>query len=78
MRKDRADEIAELLNDTARWHTHGRGINKQTLTEEIKLEIEDYTEIEGLGETIPEYFELLKDYMLRGNLISFLHSRGYF
>lgn len=78
MKKDRADEIAKLLNNTERWHTHGRGIDKQTLTDEIKLEIEDYTTIEGLGKIIREYSELLKDYMSRGNSISFVHSRGYF
>jgi len=78
LKKERADEIAKLLNNTERWHTHGRGIDKQTLMDEIKLEIEDYTTIEGLGKIIREYSELLKDYMARGNLISFVHSRGYF
>lgn len=78
MKKNRAEEIAKQLSNTERWHSHGRGIGKQTLTDEIKLEIEDYTCIEGLGGIIREYFELLKDYMSRGNLISFVHSRGYF
>lgn len=79
MKKERAEAIANLLNDPERWRSHGRGIDKETLTgEEIKLEIEDYTSIEGLGIIVREYFELLKDYMARGNLISFVHSKGYF
>lgn len=78
MKKNRAEEIAKQLNNTERWHSHGRGIDKQTLTDEIKLEIEDYTGIEGLGIIIREYFELLKDYMSRGDFISFVHSKRYF
>ena len=78
IRKDRANEIATLLNDTERWHTHGRGIGKQTLISEIGLEIEDYTEIDGLGSVIREYFELLKDYIVKEKLVYFIHSRGYY
>jgi len=78
LKKNRAEEIAKLLNNTERWHTHGRGIDKQTLIDEINLEIEDYSSIEGLGTIIREYLGLLKDYMSRGNLMSFVHSRGYF
>jgi arginine/lysine/ornithine decarboxylase len=78
MKKTRANKIAKLLNNTERWHSHGRGIDRQTLIDEIKVEIEDYTKIEGLGEIVRGYFELLKDYMSRGNLISFIHTRGYF
>lgn len=78
MKNDRAEEIATLLNNTERWHSHGRGIDKKTLVDEIKVDIEEYSNIEGLGGIIREYFELLKDYMSRGNLISFVHSREYF
>ena len=78
MKKTRADEIAKLLSNTERWHTHGRGIDKHTLTNEIKLKIEEYTEVEGLDKIVREYFDLLKDYMARGNLHWFVHSKGYF
>lgn len=78
MKKERADEIAKALNDNERWHSHGRGIDKQKLMDEIKLEIEDYTEINGLGKIVREYIELLKDYMQRGKLGYFVHSRGYY
>jgi len=39
MKKERADEIAKALNNNERWHSHGRGIDKQTLIDEIKLEM---------------------------------------
>lgn len=78
MKTNRAKEIAILLSNTERWHTHGRRIDKQTLIDEIKLEIEDYSSIEGLGAIIREYFELLQDYILREKLRTFVHSRGYF
>jgi len=78
MKKKRAEEIAILLNNTERWHSHGRGIDKHTLTNEINLEIEDYSSIAGLDKIVREYFELLKDYMTRGNMLSFIHSKEYF
>ncbi|MBI5787554.1 MAG: serine dehydrogenasease [Candidatus Schekmanbacteria bacterium] len=78
-KKKRADEIARKLNDSNRWHSHSRGIAMQTLRDEVGLQIEDYTEIEGLGPTVKEYFELLQDYMTREKLVSFVHSkRGVF
>jgi len=40
-RKDRAKEIADALNKTERWHSHGRGIDMKTLQEEVGLRIED-------------------------------------
>ena len=79
LKKKRATEIGHILSDPDRWHSHGRGIDMGILqSDEIKLEIEDYTQIKKLGPSVKEYFELLKDYMNRGKLISFVHSRGYF
>ncbi len=78
MKKDRANEIAEILSDNTRWHSHGRSINMQTLIDEIKLKIEDYSKIQDLGPSVREYFELLRDYMNRENLGSFVHTKEYF
>ena len=42
-RIERAEEIAEILGDVTRWHSHGRGISLQVLkSEEIKLQVNDY------------------------------------
>ena len=78
MRKQRANEVAEMLSSTERWHSHGRGINMRTLTEEIGLKIENFSEINGFGPFVKEYFELLRDYMSREKLMSFVHTEGYF
>ena len=78
MRKDRAKEIADALNKTERWHSHGRGIDMKTLQEEVGLRIEDYgTNLQLQGE-IREYFGLLRDYMGREKLFMFVHTKERF
>ena len=77
-RKNRAEEIAQLLSDSDRWHSHGRSIDMHTLVEEVNLRIEDYQENQDLSNTIDEYFDLLKDYISRQNFPAFIHTRKYF
>ena len=78
MKREQARIIAEILNDTERWHSHGRGIDMMTLQGEIGLKIEDYAEDPSLRREIREYFELLGDYMEREKLESFVHTKEYF
>lgn len=80
MKRERAKEIAHLLNDPERWHSHGRGISIDTLRYELKLKIDDYSENgkEELSKCIRDYFDLLTDYLDRENLISFVHTKEYF
>ena len=78
MKKERAQEIATLLNDPARWHSHARGIDMKTLRIEVGLLIEDLAEHPKLHQAVRFYFELLRDYMGRQGLYSFVHSRGFF
>jgi len=79
MKRKRASEIATALSNCERWHSHGRGINMQTLIDEINLKIEDYSKLENnMGLTIREYFELLRDYMTREKMPSFVHSKMFF
>ena len=40
----RAEEIASILSNNKLWHSHGRKIGAKTLTNVLKLKIEDYTE----------------------------------
>lgn len=77
MKKDRANEIALQLNDTERWHSHGRGISMDTLIQEINLKIDNYTSVKGLDKIVKEYFELLQDYMSRENIQLFVHTRTF-
>jgi len=78
MKKRRAHKIGRLLSDMKRWHTHGRGINMQTLRDELELKIEDFNSVEGLSEEIKSYFELVQDYITREEYILLLHTREEF
>ena len=78
VRQKRAKEIAHLLNDPERWHSHGRGIDISTLRNEMNLKIEDYSENEVLSSSIRKYFYLLVDYLNQEKLMSFVHTEEYF
>ena len=78
MKKKRAKEIAALLNRPERWHSHGRAIDMRTLREEVRLKIDDIEDDSGLHRHVRDYFELLRDYMHREKLYSFVHTREYF
>ena len=78
MKQQRAKEIATLLNDPNRWHSHGRGIGISTLRRELQLRIEDYSENKELSVPVREYFSLLQDYLSREKLVSFVHTEEFF
>ena len=78
MKKERAHQIGELLSDVKRWHTHGRGINMETLRKELRLKIDDFSSVENLSEEIKNYFELIQDYFEREEYILLLHTREEF
>lgn len=78
MKLTRATEIAKILSDNERWHSHGRGLNLAIMEQEIGLKINDYTENVELTKFIRNYFHLLRDYMQREGLYSFVHTREYF
>ncbi|HVY17464.1 MAG TPA: hypothetical protein VHB27_19735 [Rhodopila sp.] len=42
MKKRRAKEIADKLNDVRLWNSHGYGINMEKLTTEVKLKVDDF------------------------------------
>lgn len=78
MKRTRAKKIADLLNDTNRWHSHGRAIDMQTLRDEVGLKVEDMGDAPELSGRVREYFNLLKDYMAREEIYSFIHTKDYF
>jgi len=78
MKKDRANEIASLLNDPNRWHSHGRAIDRETLRNEVNLKIDALEEDEKLYRHIRDYFALLEDFMKREKWFTVIHSRRYF
>ena len=78
LKKERAQNVADLLNDPERWHSHGRAIDMRTLQEEVSLKIDNLADNEVLHKDVRDYFELLKDYMHREQIMSFVQTRGYF
>jgi len=78
MKKKRAREIADLLNDTERWHSHARVIDIKTLRKEVGLEIDNIADDLELRKYIRTYFGLLQDYMRRMKRYYVIHSKGDF
>jgi len=63
MRKQRAAEIATILGNPARWHSHSRGIGIKELTSnEIKLDVINFGDDPELNKLIGNYYELFIDY----------------
>ena len=50
----------------------------RTLREEVRLKIDDIEDDSDLHRRVRDYFELLRDYMHREQLYSFVHTREYF
>jgi hypothetical protein len=77
MKKRRAREVAEKLNETNRWHSHSRGIPIDVLRRDLKLLIDDFGETPTLARSVHDYFRLLSDYsMRRGHRFFSLHGKG--
>jgi ClpP class serine protease len=78
MKVARAAAIATELNNTAKWHSHGRGISISVLTDELKLQIEDLTKSSELHKEVREYYGMLNDYMGRRGHNVALHTDGVY
>lgn len=77
-KRERAREIAEKLNDTSLWHSHGRSIGMESLRDLLRLEIDDYTHDTELRELIRQYNDMLAGYISRMGFKVFLHARNFF
>lgn len=79
MKKTRAEEIARCLNDTGRWHVHGRGITMQILqSEEIRLKIDDFGADPPRNAAIRSYYALVNDFIAKMGYNSAIHTRDGF
>lgn len=78
MKFERAAEIADTLNDTKVWRSHGRGISLAVVRKDLNLKIEDYgTEPRHseLNKRVSSFYRLLKDYMQRRGWSYAVHTR---
>ena len=80
MREQRAEEIATVLGNPERWHSHGRGIGIKELTsDEIKLDIVNFGDVPDLNRLIGSYYQLFIDYCSKlglGMESTVLHTRN--
>lgn len=71
MKKVRAKEIAQKLDDHSRWKTHGRPLNLKTL-EEIGLRITDYSGNQELRKMIRGFHSLLTEFLNQNDIRAFI------
>jgi Serine dehydrogenase proteinase len=69
----RAAEIAEALANHRKWFSHGRSLNVDKL-KELRIEIDDYSDNDALGDKIRGYSDMLSAYNDRMNRTFHLHS----
>ena len=77
-KEERAEEIASILGDNKKWHSHGRMIGINRLKTFLKLRIEDYSNDNDLRTKIRSYNDMIVDYISKNNYPLFLHSRNWF
>jgi ClpP class serine protease len=78
MKRARAEEIAQKLNDTELWNSHGLGINKTRLEKEVGLKIRDFGTDEHLNASLRDYHHLFLDYMTKMQHNSAIHTSNGF
>jgi hypothetical protein len=71
----RAEEIATLLSNNSHWHSHGRYIGMKTLTETVRLEIEDFGTDKDLQEAVRLYSDVVSAFLNRNHVPYFVYSR---
>lgn len=78
MKRKRAEDIATVLNNTDKWHTHGHGISMEVLRRDLNLKIDDFGEDPSLNDPIKNYDALLSDYMVKVGCRGAIHTVGRF
>jgi len=78
MRQERAEEIARDLSNQQRWLTHSRGIDMQTLQEDLRVQIDDLDTKPELKKAVWDYFWFLRGFMADAQTGSFVHAPNYF
>lgn len=74
MKRKCAEAVAHNLNDTKKWHSHGRGISMDVLRRDVNLKIEDFGRDGAKNKSIRDYYKLLTDYMAKLNTRVAVHA----
>lgn len=75
-RGQRAGQIARALSNPERWHSHGHGISRVVLDQELQLKINDLDADPQRLRTVREYDGLLVDYMEKIGFGAMIHIVG--
>ena len=78
MRRERAVAIGNALNDTARWHSHGTGISKEVLQDQLKLKVDALEDYPALDDAVTQYDRRLTDYLALRGYGGVIHTRERF
>jgi hypothetical protein len=78
MKERRAAEIAEKLNDTKKWRSHGRGLSLDVVEKDLNLQVENFGQNPDLYPKVRAYYRLLQDYLSGKNQSVVLHSAKAF
>jgi hypothetical protein len=78
MKRARAEQIAQKLNDTDLWNSHGLGINRARLEREVGLKIKDFSKNKQLNDCLRDYHRLFVDYMTKTSHNGAIHTRNGF
>ena len=70
----RAEQIAKDLADNKRWHSHSRMIGMKCLQHDLRLEIDDYTDLPELRDNVKTYNALLTEHADRQGSSILIHS----
>jgi hypothetical protein len=76
MKRERAREIAEKLNDPDIWHSHGHGISLTVLRRKLDLIVEDYGKDRELSGLIRHYWGVLSDHKQKLRYNGVIHTKG--
>lgn len=74
MKTERAEQIAKQLSDNTLWHSHSRGISRDTLEHDLKLRIDRLEEHAKLATAVSAYHTLLVDYLDQREMRHFVHG----
>lgn len=74
-KRERAEEIARILGNNKKWHSHERMLGIETVQRDLRLKVEDYSTDDTLTGLIRAYNDLLVEYIARIELPVFMHSR---
>jgi ClpP class serine protease len=77
MKRKRAKQIADKLNDVRLWNSHGIGISMERLRQsDLNLKIDDFGKDAATARDVRLYHSLLTDFMARMSHRGMIHTRG--